>query len=450
MDKGARNVKKSDVYTNIISIYYLSKVMGLAPLSLTYTHDKASRVTVTLKTSIFGVLYNLFLIIWIIGAQCYDLASTEFPDTEGRTKKVMVFESVIYRLSGVTNLAMSVTRIRKEMEKILYKMYVVDNLFDTTCDTLTSNQKCLLIQIVSLTPIILIIYVADILAVTSDFSVWTLFGLNIYVCSFIKLVTIIQFVNLTSLLRQKFQILNSCLASPENPTEYGTESNLWETLLQTPHFGNEDNWKDDALQMEEFYQALNRRHYINIIRQDSTSISMQNSWLHKEKLRFRALRIIWDVLCDVSSSVNAMYGLQILLCITSAFIKITANLSYSIISINANVSTDVDFNRDVLLPIIWALMEFLLVFSITATCSAATGEANRSVTLLQKLLLLPELHPATAAEIHLFLQQVRDLKLRFTAWDVFPIYYTLLGSTVGAVTTFLVMLLQFQADQRSS
>jgi hypothetical protein len=165
------------------------------------------------------------------------------------------------------------------MEKILYKIHVVDNLFDTKCDTLTSNQKCLLIQIISLTPIISITYVADILAANSDFSVWTLFGLNIYVCSFIKLVTIVQFVNLISLLRQKFKILNSYLASPENPTEYGTESNLWEALLQTPRFRNECNWKDDALHMEAFYQALNGRHYSNIIAQDSTSISMQNSWL---------------------------------------------------------------------------------------------------------------------------------------------------------------------------
>jgi hypothetical protein len=62
------------------------------------------------------------------------------------------------------------------------------------------------------------------------------------------------------------------------------------------------------------------------------------------------------------------------------------------------------------------------------------------------LLLLPALHPATAAEIQLFLQQVRDLKLRFSAWDVFTINNTFLGSTVGAITTFIVILVQFQAN----
>jgi hypothetical protein len=96
-------------------------------------------------------------------------------------------------------------------------------------------------------------------------------------------------------------------------------------LLQTPCFSNEDIWKDDELQLEAFYQALNKRLNRNVML-DYTNISILNSWLHKEKLRFRAVRIIWDVLCDISSSVNSMYGLQILLCIVSAFMEIKTNL----------------------------------------------------------------------------------------------------------------------------
>jgi hypothetical protein len=141
-----------------------------------------------------------------------------------------------------------------------------------------------------------------------------------------------------------------------------------------------------------------------------------------------------------------MYGLQILLCIVSAFIEITANLSYSIISLKVNVFTNEELYLKVVTPIIWALMQFLQLFWIAASCSAACREANRSVTLLQKLLLLPELHPATAAEIQLFLHQVSDRKPKFTAWDVFTINYSLLGSTVGAVATFLVILVQMQAN----
>jgi hypothetical protein len=97
-------------------------------------------------------------------------------------------------------------------------------------------------------------------------------------------------------------------------------------------------------------------------------------------------------------------------------------------------------------PVIWSLMEFLKLLWIAAACSAACEEANRSVTLLQKLLLQPELHPATTTEIQLILQQIRDRTPKFTAWEVFTINYSLLGSIVGAIVTYLVILVQMQAN----
>jgi hypothetical protein len=254
-----------------------------------------------------------------------------------------------------------------------------------------------------------------------------------------------QYVNLIALLRQKFKILNNYLAPAENSSQHGTKNNLWEMLLQTPCFSNDDIWKDDALQQEALYQALNRRHNSNIM-QDYTNISIQNYWLYKEKLRFRALRIIWDVLCDISSSVNSMYGLQMLLCIVSALIEITMNLSFAIIEVKLTDFANMRIHLNVVDPVIWSVMEFLKLFWIAATCSAACGEANRSVTLLQKLLLQPELHLAPAAEIQLFLQQVKDRTPKFTAWDFFTINYSSLGSTVGAIVTYLVILLQMQGN----
>ena len=446
MSRRVKTVKKADIFSNIIPIYYLSKFTGLSPLSLVYIHDPQKSDTVKMKTSIFGVVCNLLMLMWITGDQCCMLLTNHMNFAGEKTNYVMDFESVIYTISAVSSLVMSLIRIRKQMHKILYSIFVVDNLLDTKWHILTSNEKFLRIQLMSLTPIAFIIYGADVLVTNSNFSLRMLCGLSIYGCSFIRSVTIMQFVNLVSLLRQKFQILNSYLGSAENPTQNRTDNNQWEILLQTPRFRNEDNWKDDTLQIEAFYQALNRRHYSNILMQESISICIQHSWLQKEKLRFHALRIIWDVLCDTSSSVNSMYGLQILLCIVSAFIKITANLSYSTISLYTNVYANANFYRDDFLPIILALMEFLQLFWIAASCSATSEEANRSVALLQKLLLLPELHPATAAEIQLFLQQVRDRKPKFTAWDVFTINYSLLGSTVGAVATYLVILVQMQAN----
>jgi len=441
-----KTLKKADIFSNIIPIYYLSKFTGLFPLSLAYSQHQQRRGTVKMKTSKFGVLCSMFMLMWITGDQCYEFITNHINFQGEKKNYVMDLESVIYTISAVSSLIMSLIRIRKEMYKVLYNIFVVDNLLDTKCYILTKNEKFLWIQLISLTLVAFVIYAADFLVMNSNFNIRLLCGLSFYACCFIRIVTIMQFANLVSLLKQKFKILNSYLGSAENPAQYTPDNNLWEILLQTLHFRNEDNWKDDALQIEAFYQALNRRYYSKITVQDSANISNQNSWLQTEKLRFRALRIIWDVLCDISSSVNSMYGLQILLCIVSAFIEITTNLSYSIISLKENVFAKEELYLKVVTPIMWALVQFLLLFWMASSCSAASGEANRSVTLLQKLLLLPELHPATAAEIQLFLQQVRDRKPNFTAWDFFTINYGLLVSTVGAITTYLVILVQMQAN----
>jgi len=446
MRKKVKTLKKADIFSNIIPIYYLSKFTGLFPLSLAYSQHQQRRGTVKMKTSKFGVLCSMFMLMWITGDQCYEFITNHINFQGEKKNYVMDLESVIYTISAVSSLIMSLIRIRKEMYKVLYNIFVVDNLLDTKCYILTKNEKFLWIQLISLTLVAFVIYAADFLVMNSNFNIRLLCGLSFYACCFIRIVTIMQFANLVSLLKQKFKILNSYLGSAENPAQYTPDNNLWEILLQTLHFRNEDNWKDDALQIEAFYQALNRRYYSKITVQDSANISNQNSWLQTEKLRFRALRIIWDVLCDISSSVNSMYGLQILLCIVSAFIEITTNLSYSIISLKENVFAKEELYLKVVTPIMWALVQFLLLFWMASSCSAASGEANRSVTLLQKLLLLPELHPATAAEIQLFLQQVRDRKPNFTAWDFFTINYGLLVSTVGAITTYLVILVQMQAN----
>ena len=79
-------------------MYYMSKLMGLAPLSLAYTHDKQSRVAVTLKTSVPAVLYTGLLITWIATDKCFVLTIYRFvtlPFRNTETKQVEVSEFFI-------------------------------------------------------------------------------------------------------------------------------------------------------------------------------------------------------------------------------------------------------------------------------------------------------------------------------------------------------------------
>jgi hypothetical protein len=130
----------------------------------------------------------------------------------------------------------------------------------------------------------------------------------------------------------------------------------------------------------------------------------------------------------------------------SAFVEVTMNTSHAIILGMEKQENNLKFIHLVISVMSWALTQFLLLFCVTGSCNAASGEANRSVVLLQKL-LLTELHPDTAEEVKMFLQQVSNRKVKFTAWDYFTINYTTLGSIVGAITTFVVIFVQIQNEK---
>jgi hypothetical protein len=210
MYKGVRSVKKTDIFDSIILIFYLSKYTGLAPLSLAYTHDKQGRVGVTLKTSLPAVLYTVLLITGIAAVLCFVLTTFRY-DTYNfgtkESKQLQVSAFVVSGISCVTSLFIGLTRIRKGMDSLLYKVSIIDKLLGTETDILRSNVIYMWMQVISLASILFIVYANDFVTVNSVSNIG-LPATAIYVCSLIISVTIFQFVNLVSLLKQKFKMLN--------------------------------------------------------------------------------------------------------------------------------------------------------------------------------------------------------------------------------------------------
>ena len=223
-------------------MYYLSKLMGLAPMSLAYTHDKQVRVAVTLKTSVPLVLYTVLLIIGIAAALCFVLMFYRFdtlPFGTEQTNQVLVSEFVVSGITCVVSLSIGLTRIRKEMDSLLHKVSLIETFLRTKKYILRSNEICMWMQVTSLVFVLFIVYANDFVCVNYDINIG-LPATILYFCNFIRSVTIMQFVNLVTLLKQKFQILNSYLGSAENPNQRRTDNNLWETLLKITGFRIEE------------------------------------------------------------------------------------------------------------------------------------------------------------------------------------------------------------------
>jgi hypothetical protein len=240
MDKSVKNVKEPNIYF-IIPIYYLSKLTGLATLSLAYTRDKDMRLYISLKSSAYGILYAVLLIMAIIAGQiCVLIFSYDFK-VAVETKSLYLSELFLRGVSSVTSLVVCLTKVRKVLNNLLNIISCLDDVFRTPNKVLKRNETFLQIQVLFMIPIVCIMYLIDHFAYQQGFDIWTLYFVTTYICTSIELVTISQFVNLTLLLKQKFQILNRYLASGENLPQHDDNGNLWETLLQTSCLRNMSN-----------------------------------------------------------------------------------------------------------------------------------------------------------------------------------------------------------------
>ncbi|XP_069696818.1 putative gustatory receptor 28a [Periplaneta americana] len=70
-------------------------------------------------------------------------------------------------------------------------------------------------------------------------------------------------------------------------------------------------------------------------------------------------------------------------------------------------------------------------------------QANRSAELVHKILTETQ-DPVAMQELNVFSLQLIHRKVQFTACGCFPLDFSLLHSIAGAVTTYLVILIQFQ------
>jgi ABC-type sugar transport system permease subunit len=241
-----------------------------------------------------------------------------------------------------------------------------------------------------------------------------------------------QFFNLAVILKRLFSVLNSRIYSVPASHRITGKTHDSGIISRTPAANN----KIRELQFK-----------ISIENKQGDAISVRNYSTKECQQQLYKLRCVKDILSDVVSS-NSTYGPQILLSLTMTFMSVTTCLYFGIgfaIKLQEDEGGQGKHKYALILCLIWAAVGIFRTVVITSSCNAASGEADRASVLLQKLLLEPSLHPDTVTEIQLFLQQVRDRPVRFTASDFFTLGHSTLCSFTAAVATYLVILLQFHS-----
>ncbi|XP_069698463.1 putative gustatory receptor 28a [Periplaneta americana] len=160
-----------------------------------------------------------------------------------------------------------------------------------------------------------------------------------------------------------------------------------------------------------------------------------------------ALRDIQDSLCATSEALNSAYSFLLLYTSAKTFICLTHSLYFILLSLFMNSTEGSCGHVSHYAYYMWFLHYALKLVWLVYYSSSTIYQANRTAILVHKLLAKIR-DSDIREELRLFSLQLLHRKVQFTACGFFPLDFTLLYSIVGAVTTYLVILIQFQLSLR--
>ena len=432
-------IKNLDIYSLIMPIYYLSKMFGLSAMSVRAKQHKGRR----LYTSLFSVLYTMFLILVIVAANIIVIINYErLPNPGERTRGIIVLEMLTYCITAVLGMGVTLIKHRSMLNILLFKISIFDELLILkNTNMIKINRIFICIQIIVLISVFLCFDLADFILIILDKGTsltWQLCLICGYIATFINAIIITQFVDFVKLLKQKIHILNNSIKLNMIPAENINEDILFKEI----NFYDLENLKTQGTYVENFEEIF--KGWCNSYMSKSFNNALKICRNNDRMIRIQALRILQDILFDICDLINSIYGFQMLIFTVGNFISITSALSYGIISLLPEDHLNKKVHLFAKFPFLWAFLYFTMQLCPMASCSTASNESHQTAILIQKLLMIPEVDRRVVAELQLFSQQLNTRQIEFTAMGFFGINYRNLGAIVGACLTILIMLLQFQ------
>jgi len=427
--------RRMNFVSSIRPLYYVSRVLGLAPFS--FTSNFAVK-----EVGPFCLLYSVVILITVVSSNL--IGTVQRVKQSGLVVAVVVNEFLMMVLGGLTafsSILISITLNGVKSRKLVSKVIKIDK--ELLNDSSKTYTKTIIFTLFHIT----LVYTYATVLFTYDTLVWTKavdkvgvwYFITGYPHRLINLQTAVEFSELVLLLISRLKSLNSRLSVILRGSNE-TNTNVFVFTAASCDSVSKSSVRDNAIRVSE----INRDKIISII--DSPLNVNRHRPLRFEislQKNIRSTRELYDDICDITVLINSMYGLQILLELGSATVELTLSSFIMLATILGILAVEVQSTGNFLcLMSAWLLLYAFKLISITAPCQTATNEAENTVMLVQKL-MLAGFDQNTMAELHLFSQQLLHRKINFTAFGFLKLDYSLLLTIIGGYVTYVVVAMQF-------
>ncbi|XP_046681309.1 putative gustatory receptor 28b [Homalodisca vitripennis] len=159
--------------------------------------------------------------------------------------------------------------------------------------------------------------------------------------------------------------------------------------------------------------------------------------------KLRTLMNTYWMLCDAVHQANVFYCDQLMAVTFSSFLHITVT-SYYFFLLLKTAKILVITNEGA-----WILLNICHVILLLNSSTVVTNKADETGQTICKL-INKDLNPNLRKQLEGFLLQLPHHNARFSAHGFFPLSNKTLTAMAGAVTTYLVILIQFQTEPSST
>jgi hypothetical protein len=412
------NKISSDLFIAVRPLLYASRALGLAPFAYVKRTLPGGRTSEELEHSSASFIYSIFLIILVLFsclcAIIFD--ATSWYSEMGTSEVVPVILVYTVNIIFLASLVLNLTKSRNGIVRIMFLTVKIDEVLLKTPSEYYEKAKInLIVQLI-------VIFSFLGFSIIYDCIVWILvIGVNhfayfhTYLIVIIEWLVIIHFMNWVVLLKDRFSLLNERLS---------LLSGIFET----------ENLKKGVLM---------RGMCVNV-RERTSQITKE------EVLTFNS---IYDILCDTALLVKSTYEVQILLSVLSTFVNMTILLYFGLCFLYGYSSVDdkvVIVSHLVISFISWCLVYLAKLLCITISCHSFNNKMAETSVVLGKLLLAVHHDLGTMRELKRFSHHVTLRQFKFTSFGFLSLDLSLLVSVLGAVATYLVILMQFKMAVNTS
>lgn len=423
-------------YRNFIKdvklLYYVAKIVGLAPFALRIDPvTKEGVIEIRCTSSIGGLTASVVIFVVLLIGFVFATFLPQFSLINDPVDAVNYAVSVPLNFVGsLVLVTMGSTVNRHKFEKLVNKLASIDkNLYLLSCGYLYERgEKNGQIFMLVLVPAVLLLLCDVIISVNRFNPVFCIVERS---CQVITLVAVIQYCRMALMIRGILSAMQGFLSSTFCKRLSTTNSDIFKSgavnatgkvRIQTCNVLQAS--RCDMLEDSEAFGGLKA----DVKMVHLTDVQM-----------ILKLRRIYYRIYECVKVINFMYGLPILIHI----FRSTTGLITLLYGLGKCLNEHMDIYVAVSCTI-WTTVLLGTIVCVTIICDMAACKTKDVRHKLQALLLKDNVSREVVGQLKLFRQQMSNDRIAFTAAGMFDVDLSLLCTVLTSVTTYLVVLIQFK------